>query len=302
MLEALARGKPHVDRNPIEDVVTSCVFGPLSYLKGKTAAREIFSFFHLLLPGKDLNKKMSRVNEMRLDLWPKPGQVKINGDLRPRFPEPDIMIKFLDSHAEEVLVIIVEVKWGAKQFNYNDTKGRYELSEQWASLPRDLYCKSFHIYLVLDTIKAKIEIQKMHESQNRVFPYDRYDFREWKDRLLIVGWDDLIKSLEICPFNELEAWADNAVKFIERTNKVSIWRGCASAVKPNQIMKSIQGQAIFWTKPKNIFFFRNIDGSRSINKFKNPLFWKKRVGFKGAISKQGAVLRPIGGYLFFSNA
>ena len=293
MLEALARGKPHIKRKLPEDAVTSCIFGPLIYLKGQNYASEIYDLFACLLPQIVPSGDRGIVQSMQLDLWPKLGRTGT------RRPEPDILIRFTDNNSNVFLAIMVEVKWGAGQYNYDVNHGRFELSEQWAYLDSSLRGKAHHIYLVLDKLKANKEIKNMNDIHNNIFPYEGISLKDWRKRFSVVGWPDFVKALRQYRFSELGNWASTVVSFLEKTGKVDVWQGCASAVRDGKIKYIILGKPLYFNIERQLFINCSY-GNKVKMDSASKIFWKKREGFISQIGKLKNVEVVVHGNLFFT--
>jgi len=272
----LARGKPHVSRKMVEDVVTSCIFGPLTYIKDHPGSNDFYSLFAKLLPHKLQSTPNVAIKSMRLELWPKPG------DVHGRRPEPDVLVSFFNENNEICLAIMIEVKWGAQQFNYDEIDGRYELSEQWACLPDYLREKAYHVYLVIDKRKAAIEIDKMQLKHDEWFPYEGVNKEDWRNRFQVIGWPDFAKVLREHRNLPLSDWATTVVSFLDKTGEVYVWQGCASAVRKEEI-KLVYKKPLFSSFERQLFTCP-IYGSKVVKPSNGIVFWKKRRGFIGQIN------------------
>lgn len=138
MLQAVNRKKAKLDvfrgaglRVPLEDVVTSTVFGPLQFID----QTEVTAAIDRLLLTLGIARPIW-VGPTHLELWPRR---KAPSNLRSNYVEPDAEI--VDSSGNSLMI---EVKWGAPL-------GLNELAAQWLSLPPEARSTSRHLLLVLET-------------------------------------------------------------------------------------------------------------------------------------------------------
>lgn len=138
MLHAVNRRKARLDvfrgaglRVPLEDVVTSTVFGPLLFIDQAEAAAAI----NRLLATLGIARP-DWAGPTHLELWPRR---KAPPDLRSNYVEPDAEI--VDAAGNSLMI---EVKWRAPL-------GLNELAAQWLSLPPEARATSRHLLLVLET-------------------------------------------------------------------------------------------------------------------------------------------------------
>lgn len=116
-------------RVPLEDVVTSTVFGPIEFMSPEDARRSI----DLICEALALPLPTS-VGPLRAVFWPR---LPLADDaLRVRYSEPDLVF------ADDVgLVMVVEIKWGAPL-------SENELAAQWSALSHVDRGRATHVLLV----------------------------------------------------------------------------------------------------------------------------------------------------------
>jgi hypothetical protein len=116
-------------RVPLEDVVTSTVFGPIEFMSPEDARRAI----DLICEALALPLPMS-VGPLRPVFWPR--MPPIDDALRVRYSEPDLVF------ADDVgLVMVIEIKWGAPL-------SKNELAAQWSALSHVDRGRATHVLLV----------------------------------------------------------------------------------------------------------------------------------------------------------
>ncbi len=149
-------------RVPLEDVVTSTVFGPLEFM-GQACRTDAIA-----LLGQALSLPTTCANgEIRAHFWPRFGLA--DEALRTRYAEPDLV--FSDDHGP---LIVFEVKWGAPL-------GRNELAAQWASLPPNSRRRAVHVLLVQEPRLYRDDIEA------DVALIERRNLGPWNP--LLRGWD-----------------------------------------------------------------------------------------------------------------
>jgi len=147
MLHAVNRKKARIDafrgpglRVPLEDVVSSTVFGPLLFIDQAEAEAAL----SLMLASLGVPSPVWS-GPAHLAMWPKR---KTTEALRSSYVEPDV--EFADAVGNS---LIVEVKWGAPL-------SESELAAQWLSLGVDERRRSRHILLVLETKPYQSAIER----------------------------------------------------------------------------------------------------------------------------------------------
>ena len=120
-------------RVPLEDVVTSTVFGPIEFMSPEDARRSI----DLICEALALPLPTS-VGPLRAVFWPR---LPLADDaLRVRYSEPDLVF------ADDVgLVMVVEIKWGAPL-------SENELAAQWSALSHVDRGRATHVLLVQEPV------------------------------------------------------------------------------------------------------------------------------------------------------
>lgn len=179
----------------VEDEITSCVLGPLSYMD----TGNVWNLFKRLIP-------------IKVDLWPNETPTSVNFYFWKNIAstgrvEPDVFVRF-KRNTEPLLTVIFEVKWGSR------LSSERELVNQWRELSVSEKTHSFHVYLVnnvaygIDDIEDSLVLKDVGFSK-----------KQWRERLVCVGWRDLIDVLIFRrpDFNApMSLWADNVLCFFER--------------------------------------------------------------------------------------
>lgn len=137
MLHAVNRKKARLDafrgpgqKVPLEDMVTSTIFGPLLFIDQEEAAAAV----SLVLSALEIARP-AWVGPAHLSLWPKRRTLE---HLRSSHVEPDAEIVDVAGNA-----LIIEVKWGAR-LSHN------ELASQWLALTAEARATSRHLLIVLE--------------------------------------------------------------------------------------------------------------------------------------------------------
>lgn len=186
MLHALIHKKSR-GRMPIEDEITSCIFGPLRFMTPDMRWRYLRVLF-------GHPEQLQDVDPIQVDveLWPQ-WHTAYGGRV-----EPDVYI-IARREEDTVATIIVEVKQVDRMKRFpsidRDALSR-QLSKQWGSPNFCLTDHSLHVFLghgLLDEDKSAI--QELHEH------------------LHIVSWHGLAKSLE--EFNIFDIWRGDMLAFLK---------------------------------------------------------------------------------------
>jgi len=122
------RGPGH--RLPLEDIITSTIFGPLLFMDPIEAATAL----SLVLSGVGYSRPEWQ-GPTHLTLWPKHKTVY---ELRSRHVEPDAEI--VDASGS---TLVIEIKWGAPL-------SPHELASQWLALKQSDRKTSRHLLIVLE--------------------------------------------------------------------------------------------------------------------------------------------------------
>lgn len=220
MLHAVNRKKARLhafrgagQRVPLEDVVTSTVFGPLEYIDQAEATTAIS---HMLIelgidpPVWD--------GPTHLSLWPKK---KTDARFRSNYVEPDAEIVDASGTA-----LVIEVKWDAGL-------GPSELASQWLALNPDARRRSRHLFIARETGRYRpwIEQDRLHINDNceSEWPLHVVTWRRMADAFRVIGAD-----ISLNPGTR--RWALGVVAFLKREDPLSIsgWHGLGlEPVKPS---------------------------------------------------------------------
>ena len=183
---------------PIEDEVTSCVFGPLRFMEPRQAWASCLMLF-------DIQDRISDLEPDRVCIrfWPK----FFRSDGQGSYVEPDVHI-LAWRNGELTATILVEVKWGA-------ALGSDQLLDQWRFLSVDgqkgdeLRDRSWHVFLSDRPIrdKAAKEKQEARAKRNGI---------GWHSRLLVKAWHQVAAKLDKAPdcSEGMEVWRTDLVRFL----------------------------------------------------------------------------------------
>jgi hypothetical protein len=180
MLHAVNGRKAHLDafrgpgqRVPLEDVVTSTIFGPLLFID-QTEAEAALS---LILSTLGISSP-AWVGPTTLSLWPRRKTVE---ELRSSYVEPDAEI--VDAAGNS---LVIEVKWGAPL-------GRSELAAQWLSLNAGARATSRHLLIVLEPSRYRFDVERdrgvIGKSCALPWPVTTVSWRRMADAFREVGRD-----------------------------------------------------------------------------------------------------------------
>ena len=149
-------------RFPVEDLITSTVFGTMLYLPTCDAILIFKHIFGLELHGLNLEHS----SKLNIGLWKKIKRI-----------EPDIILEFEGKNtAGESLnfKVIVEVKWDATSSNVDE---EHQLARQWEALEVEDQSSANHVYLT-----------KYHNP----LQYEKYTQTiKHRERLILVAWSDV---------------------------------------------------------------------------------------------------------------
>lgn len=165
MLHALIHKKSR-DRMPIEDEITSCIFGPLRFMTPDMAWRSLLALF-----GRP--EQLQGINPTQVDvkLWPRRNTAD-GGSV-----EPDVYI-VAKCGKDKVATIIVEVK-AMKRSSIDRDDLRDQLRKQWESSDFCRTAYSLHVFLGPDLLgEVESVIRKIHRH------------------LHIISWHGLAMSLK----------------------------------------------------------------------------------------------------------
>lgn len=211
MLHAVNRRKARIDafrgpglRVPLEDVVTSTIFGPLLFMdqaEAEGAVSLMLSTLGIPRPGW--------VGPTHLSLWPRRKTVEA---LRSSYVEPDAEIVDAAGNA-----LVIEVKWGAPL-------SVLELAAQWLSLSVDARSASRHLLIVLEPrpYQASIDGDRRVVAANCAvhWPLHLVSWRRMADAFRQIGRD-----MRLNPGTR--RWALTVHGFLRREDPLSLagWDG-----------------------------------------------------------------------------
>ncbi len=211
MLHAVNRKKARIDafrgpglRVPLEDVISSTIFGPLLFIdQAEAEAALSLMMLTLGIPPPDW------VGPASLSMWPRR---KTAEALRSSYVEPDAEI--VDAAGTS---LIIEVKWGARL-------SESELAAQWLSLSPDARARSRHLLIALETNSYRGAIEQDLKSIRREcalpWPIHCVSWRRMADAFREIGRDMRLNA-------GTRRWAQGVHGFLRREDPRSLvgWDG-----------------------------------------------------------------------------
>lgn len=182
------------ERVPLEDLVTSTIFGSLTFLRYQERAFALSR----LWAGLGL-QPLSDDQDLSIDFWPKM-PVSVAG-FRVRYIEPDVTIT--DPAGS---VVLVEVKWGAPL-------SPMELSSQWLALDAQRRKKASHFLLVQEPNRYLSAIAQCRSALEKAGHSDwKLETRSWRE------FGDACRKLTIDPAADagVRTWARLVHAFLRR--------------------------------------------------------------------------------------
>jgi len=263
-----------------EDIITSTIFGTLSYFPSSQMAKEIWDLFQNLLTMKQakiqvFNESVKPTN-ISVNLWSKVGR-----------PEPDVWIRF-DVDGKHVLSILTEVKWKHGKQISNPDSGEYQLANHWQAFHAYNNEEAIQIYLVTDLNLGMCEMQDMIQQmyklkhENRFPEKYSFDLSSWEKRLFVVSWAEFSKLLSrVKKEARIGAWAVSVIHFLDKAMGIYPWSGFLKSLHSNIVAPP--RSRLFWER-------RPFQGIRLGTLVKplmvissTPLFWMRRKGFKEVV-------------------
>lgn len=183
---------------PIEDEVTSCVFGPLRFMDPGQAWASCLMLFDIQDRTPDLQP-----DRICIRFWPK----FFRNDGQGSYVEPDVHI-LAWRYGELTATILVEVKWGAEL-------GSSQLLDQWRFLSvsgykgEELRDRSWHVFLSDRPIRDKAAKEEQESRTNR-------NGIGWHDRLLVKAWHEVATKLDetVNCSGGMEVWRTDLIRFL----------------------------------------------------------------------------------------
>jgi hypothetical protein len=220
-----AKHRKDRNRNLIEDEITSCILGPLSYMPIK----DVWTLFRAWLPYKKEMWPTDIPTSVKFSFWP---NLKDEGRI-----EPDLLVRF-SCNGDPILNVLFEIKWTSP------ISGKDELAKQWEALSNEEKQNTFHVYLVKDTGRGNREVD---QSLNE-FPKGPQK-KLWQNRLVCIGWRSL---LEVLFFNRprlgttMNLWAKGVIAFLRRRGQTTFtgfeWLS-------EEMVSTASEKEIFWKSP-----------------------------------------------------
>lgn len=177
-------------RVPLEDVVTSSIFGPLDFMNATDRKAAIELFIEALAI-----KRPAWSGEIRLLFWKK--RAAVHPSMRKRYVEPDLIVAD-DKGAR----MVVEIKWGAPL-------GKQELAAQWSCLSPAERSAALHVLLVREPsrYRADIAVDGVMLGNAGLTPW----------RIVLCSWSDLARLDRLrVPSPRVRQWALAVADLLQR--------------------------------------------------------------------------------------
>ena len=188
------------ERKPVEDVITSTIFGPLSFFC-RDDIGYMFENFLKIFGVQDFS--IYSELPITIEFWENIKTQKY----RKRHVQPDVVIK-----AGNSIRILIEVKW-------ESVLSESELAAQWLALSKDEMKNSFHLLITRRARNDYTEcIRRDAVLINRCSP-------EWESvRFRHVKWSDISSFLAalISPPDCVNAWTALVLKFLQGCSIIGI--------------------------------------------------------------------------------
>ncbi len=186
-------------RVPLEDVVTSTVFGPLEFMSAEDRLRSI----ELVCEALAVAIPEPR-GAMRALFWPRLPVSEVS--LRARYSEPDLVL------ADDIgPLMVVEIKWGAPL-------SERELAAQWSALGSTGRRRAVHLLLVQEPGIYRRDVDLDREM------LDAAGMGSWP--LQMRSWRSLtaleVLSRRADASGPLRAWASAVTAFLRREHRMSM--------------------------------------------------------------------------------
>jgi hypothetical protein len=186
-------------RVPLEDVVTSTVFGPIEFMSPEDARRA----FDLICEALDLSHS-APVGPLSAAFWPR---LPLTDDaLRVRYSEPDLIF------ADDVgLVMVIEIKWGAPL-------SENELAAQWSALSHVDRGRATHVLLVQEPgpYRQAVDMDRDLIDARGIGPWN-LAVRNWRS-LAAIG----VRSRTPDTTEAVQRWASAVALFLMREHSTAV--------------------------------------------------------------------------------
>lgn len=219
------------DIKRFEDALTSAFFGTLRYLPPRIVEDLFISVLGTrnALAKNELIKLYSDDVRVEMNFWP---NIADEGRV-----EPDLKIcLFYPGNSQ--IDLLIECKW--KSGESSDC----QLHGQWVALTQADRLKTYHIYLVRD-------LQKGCSDRDNNIRYAS-GASNWDDRLFVISWYELLKSLTVLSINGLDKHSSGAVMqwkedMTAMFGRIGIHGFCGFKVLSNNIEATVG--KVFWSSP-----------------------------------------------------
>ena len=186
-------------RVPLEDVVTSTVFGPLEFMSAEDRRRSIDLVCEALAV-----EIAERRGPMRVLFWPR--LPVSDASLRTRYSEPDLML------ADDVgPVMVVEIKWGA-------SLSERELASQWTAIGSSGRRRAVHLLLVQEPgiYRRDVDLDREMVDAAGMGPWP-LQMRNWRSLTAVE-----VLSRRADASEPVRAWASAVTAFLRREHRMSM--------------------------------------------------------------------------------
>ena len=178
-------------RSPVEDTITSTIFGLLNYVPPGDAWLAVARLLEIQNPPWG----PAVPDEVVVEFWP-----KMPSSYRARYVEPDVRISAKQAR-KSVGEILIEVKWEAEL-------GSDQLIAQWFSLAEAARERTVHVALTLDAAGARHAADQQLEKAGS-------ERGRWESHLVVVAWHDFCRNLDgLSGIGALGRWRRDVQSFL----------------------------------------------------------------------------------------
>lgn len=235
-----------------EDIITSRIFGPMSYLDDQLIGKKLLQ---ILNNSHDVEIQVNKRFTVDFLFWP---NIASKGSVR-----PDLHISIKDD-LNNIIYILIEIKWGSEQTKYeNDVP---QLVQQWRCSADEKKNNIFHWYLVLDKESAENEVEQL-------FADYRYYDKKWEKRLKIFNWQEIINYFNDFNYKTVskgyKQWIDDVLEYyFQLKTRFPPFRGF-SYLNDYKDAVDIHSKSVFWNP-----FFLFVDNNQKVIDASNLVFFE----------------------------
>lgn len=166
-------------RQPREDIVTSCVFGPLAYMPPEQAG----AFLSWIIPER---VELQGAKVEKVHFWPK----SIRRESEDKQREPDVIVEMKGADGR-ALDLLVEVKWAGGQLGEDQARDQWRLFGP-AAQDRQRPARVLHVFVVDNPATVR---EALANEAGQLERDDSEAALGWRDAQTVVGWFDAAARL-----------------------------------------------------------------------------------------------------------